>query len=152
MAHCGDIAIERATLHDVDTVLPMFESYRGFYHRPPRPDEARQFIARRLALCDATILIARAAGEAVGFVQLFRGLSSLGLSNVCIVNDLYVRPEYRGRGVARLLMSSAPRVARESDAVRLTLETSPANVAARRLYESLGYMLERDMMHYALEL
>ena len=148
----SDIAICRAGFCDVDELLPMFEAYRASYRLPPRACDSREFLTRRLVLNDSIILIAWTGDEfgcAVGFVQIYQSLSSLEMSPVWIVNDLFVKPEYRHRGAARQLMLEAHRIAEGNAVSRLLLETAPDNRTARALYESLGYEQESAMLHYS---
>jgi ribosomal protein S18 acetylase RimI-like enzyme len=151
--HLNDCTIARATLADLADLADMFESYRAFYECPPRTAESRAFLERRLGRGDSTILIARRDDRlTVGFVQLYPCFSSLAVSSIWVVNDLYVKPEYRTAGIGRALMHAARRFGEETGAARLLLETASDNIAARRLYESLGYTLDQPMLHYSLEL
>jgi GNAT superfamily N-acetyltransferase len=52
---------------------------------------------------------------------------------------VYLRPEFRGRGGAALIVSAAEDEARRLGATRMVLETRSDFVAARALYERLGY-------------
>lgn len=56
----------------------------------------------------------------------------------CYLEELYVIPEQRGQGLGRALMEAAIESAREEGAGDMHLGTSEDDVAARRLYESLG--------------
>jgi ribosomal protein S18 acetylase RimI-like enzyme len=60
---------------------------------------------------------------------------------VCTIDELYVDPEHRRRGCGtELLEGLSGRAAPwASSAVALTLEVTPDNVYARRLYERLGF-------------
>ncbi len=53
--------------------------------------------------------------------------------------NVYVAPEHRGSGVARVLMERAISEARALGLEAVTLGVSSAAPAARRLYESLGF-------------
>jgi molybdopterin-guanine dinucleotide biosynthesis protein A/N-acetylglutamate synthase-like GNAT family acetyltransferase len=53
---------------------------------------------------------------------------------------MYLRPELRGRGVGRRLLQMVLLWAREHGIERITLDTTEAMVAARRLYESHGFV------------
>jgi GNAT superfamily N-acetyltransferase len=53
---------------------------------------------------------------------------------------LVVHPEYRRRGYAVLLMKKVESLARERGAVKLWFDTAPGLGAARKLYESLGFV------------
>ena len=53
------------------------------------------------------------------------------------VNDLYVAPEARGRGIGRALIEASAAVARERGAAWLEWATAPDNHTAQRLYDSM---------------
>lgn len=55
------------------------------------------------------------------------------------VKRMYVRPAWRGRGVARSLLKQLERVAREQGFRRLRLETGVHQPEAVVLYESMGF-------------
>ena len=57
----------------------------------------------------------------------------------CYVAELYVVPDRRGQGLGRALMTTAIEYARDRGAELIDLGTSDDDVAARRLYESLGF-------------
>jgi ribosomal protein S18 acetylase RimI-like enzyme len=57
----------------------------------------------------------------------------------CHLAELYVAPDRRGRGLGRALMEAAIEVAREEGADYMDLGTSEDDIAARALYESLGF-------------
>jgi ribosomal protein S18 acetylase RimI-like enzyme len=57
----------------------------------------------------------------------------------CYLEELYVAPERRGEGHGRRLMETAIRLARERAATTMELGTALGDVAARALYESLGF-------------
>lgn len=63
--------------------------------------------------------------------------------NLVFVDELYVVPEARNRGIGRLFFTFLDKV-RPFDAVALALEVSPTNEGARRLYESLGFSERRN--------
>jgi ribosomal protein S18 acetylase RimI-like enzyme len=68
-----------------------------------------------------------------------------------LMNDLFVAPEARGRGVGRALIEASADVARERDAACLEWATAPDNRTAQRLYDSLP--TERsEWIEYELEL
>jgi ribosomal protein S18 acetylase RimI-like enzyme len=58
---------------------------------------------------------------------------------VCYLAELYVVPDKRRRGLGRALMQAAMASARERGADHMDLGTGEQDVAARALYESLGF-------------
>ena len=57
----------------------------------------------------------------------------------CYVAEMYVIPDRRGEGLGRALMEEAIELARREGADYMDLGTSEDDVAARALYESLGF-------------
>jgi GNAT superfamily N-acetyltransferase len=146
-----DLHIRYATPADLDLLVPLFDGYRIFYEQPSNPGIAANFLKERLRLRESVILLATAAGEGLGFVQLYPSFSSVAAQRIWILNDLYVTEKARRGGVARALMEAAKEHARFTGAVRLTLSTALTNQKAQRLYESLGYVRDNDYFNYDLK-
>jgi ribosomal protein S18 acetylase RimI-like enzyme len=154
IAHATQVITSRATLDDLDALTALFDGYRIFYKQASDPALARAFIEERLQRDESVIFIARDGGkrEALGFTQLYPLFSSVSARRIWVLNDLFVAPAARNRGVARALMDCARDFAMEAGALRLILETAEDNHAAQALYESLGYVRESGERHYSLEL
>lgn len=152
--HDAPIITSRANLDDLDALAPLFDGYRVFYKQASDPALARAFIEERLQRDESVIFIALDGWNraALGFTQLYPMFSSVAARRIWVLNDLFVVPAARKRGVARALMDCARDFATEAGALRLILETAEDNHAAQALYESLGYVLESDERHYSLEL
>lgn len=147
------VSIRQATVADVSLVAPLFDAYRQFYRQPADLPRAHRFLTERLSQRQSTVLVAQSAnGEALGFVQLYPCFSSIRAAPVFILSDLFVAPSARGRGVGRLLMESAARLARATGAVGLELATARTNATAQRLYESLGWQRDEVFYQYGLDL
>lgn len=142
--------VRRAGVADVDRLVPLFGAYREFYRQPPDPVREGRFLADRLAREESVVFVADEDGTAVGFTQLYPLFSSLSLRPVWLLNDLYVLPDRRRRGIASLLLRRAREHARETGAEYLTLETARDN-PARHLYEAEGWKRDEVFFTYARE-
>ncbi len=143
----------QAGVEDVELLAPMFDNYRRYYRQAGDVDLARRFLHARLTRSESVIFVAQDAAQAgLGFVQLYPSFSSVKAQRVWILNDLFVQPEARRMGVARALMEAARRLARNTGARGLVLETEADNRNAQRLYESLGYVDQNPgYRHYCLD-
>lgn len=93
-----------------------------------------------------------------GFAQLrFRGSLYSPGPDACL-EELWVRPAARGRGLGRALLEAVMKLARERGADQIDLNTSVADEAARSLYESAGFTNQEggpggpSMLYYEREL
>ena len=78
-------------------------------------------------------------GTPAGFTQLYPTFSSVRAARVWVLNDLFVAPGARKRGVAQALLDAAAAFARGDGAIRLELETTPENATAQALYRAAGW-------------
>ncbi|QGG55513.1 GNAT family N-acetyltransferase [Paenibacillus sp. B01] len=145
------IEITRAGAGQAKELAPLFHRYRVFYGHPDQETElalAEAFLDDRLRRGESAVFAALADGAAVGFMQLYPVFSSISLKRAWILNDLFVDPAWRGRGVARRLLREAERLGMETGAAYIQLSTAYGNAAARSLYESEGYEEERQFAVY----
>lgn len=84
---------------------------------------------------EVTVLLAEEGGHPLGYVSAARRLHLWSGRDVVALDDLYVRPSHRDRGVGRRLMDE---LARRSDGHAITWGVQPGNHAALRFYERLG--------------
>lgn len=146
--------VRQAAAADVDLVAPLFDAYRQFYGRSSDLALARGFLAARLEREESVVFVAEREGHAVGFAQLYPLFSSTAERprRLWLLNDLFVAPDARRGGIARTLLERARRLGEETDAVGLELATAHTNVAAQRLYESLGWRRDEQFPRYELAL
>ena len=142
------IEIGQATADDLPAAAVLFDEYRQFYRQAPDPDGAAAFIGARLALGDSALFLARLDGAAAGFTQLYPSFSSVSMGRIFVLNDLYVRPDCRRRGVADALMRVAEEYAAAQGALRLALSTERGNATAQALYEQRGWQRDETYYHY----
>jgi GNAT superfamily N-acetyltransferase len=145
-----NLRIVRAGAEDVDRLAPLFDAYRQFYKQPPDVAAARTFLSARLIHSESVIFLALLNGRAVGFTQLYPCFSSTAMKRMWILNDLFVAPEARRKGVAEGLMQRARGWAAETKSENMWLETAVDNRTAQALYEKLGW--ERDDHYYRYNL
>lgn len=141
------IEIRKATLNDLDSLVPLFDAYRQFYGQAPDLEGARKFLAERLQREESVVFLAFEEGRAVGFTQLYPQFSSVGMDRNWLLNDLYVDESARKKGVGFQLLERVRTWGRESGARWLMLETAVDNYAAQALYEKAGWTRVEEVFY-----
>jgi ribosomal protein S18 acetylase RimI-like enzyme len=146
----GRLDIVQADVSLLDEIVSLFDGYRQFYGQASDPAAARAFLHERFERRESVIFLAKSAdSHGIGFVQLYPSFSSVALRRLWILNDLFVTPEARRRGVAKALMTCAEAFSRDTGAKGLMLDTAVENLAAQSLYESLGWRRVSDYFAYS---
>ena len=86
----------------------------------------------------AEALIAERAGEVLGYALFFPTFSSFLTSTGVWLEDLFVRPPYRGEGVGKALLAAAAACVRERGGERLEWAALDWNELALGFYRRLG--------------
>ena len=133
-------AIRRATVADVGTILNLIRDL-ATYERAPD-----QVTATEEQLLDvlfgkkpaAEVLLAFEDEESVGFAVYFYNFSTwLGRPGLYL-EDLFVRPEHRGKGYGRALLVELARIARDRGCGRMEWAVLDWNEPAIEFYRKLG--------------
>jgi ribosomal protein S18 acetylase RimI-like enzyme len=147
------ISISRVTATEIPDIEELVHQYRDFY-KQPRNEKVKQFLSDRIENEDAIVFVANYVEElnirAVGFALCYPTFSTVSLSSIWLLNDLYVDERYRGHGIADSLMQRVETEAKESGATRVFLRTAEDNEAAQALYEKRGWVRDVTFRRYDL--
>ena len=86
----------------------------------------------------AEAVIAMVGERPAGFALYFHNFSTFAGKRGLYLEDLYVRPEHRGRGVGRRLLRHLARLARERGCRRFEWSVLDWNEPAIRFYRRIG--------------
>ncbi len=85
------------------------------------------------------VFLAECEGRRVGIAVCFLGFSTFAAKPLLNIHDLAVDPDFRGRGIGKLLLRAAEEKARALGCCKLTLEVLHGNSTARQAYASFGF-------------
>ncbi len=132
-------AVRVAGPADAEAVGRLLHDFNSEYDEPtPGPERLAERIRLLLAGGDTTVLLGGTGPEGVAVLRFRAAIWSDAPESY--LAELYVVPASRGRGLGRALMETAIEVARSRGADHMDLGTSEGDVAARSLYESLGFI------------
>jgi GNAT superfamily N-acetyltransferase len=142
--------VRKAVVADISLLTLLFEAYREFYKQLPAPVAAAAFLQERIIKGESEIFVAESeTGELVGFVQLYPLFSSTRMRRLWLLNDLYVSPEHRGKGISVLLIDAAKELCRQTGSAGMLLETARTNDIGNQLYPRTGFVLDDAHNYYS---
>lgn len=147
-----DLSIRFATVEDVPTILGFIRAlaeYERLLHEVVADKatlEATLFGESRAA----EVLLAEVSGTAVGFALFFRSYSTFLGKPGLYLEDLFVHPDQRGRGVGLALMSALARIATQRHYGRFEWSVLAWNQPSLEFYAALGATQMRDWMVHRL--
>jgi GNAT superfamily N-acetyltransferase len=140
MADCSGLSLRFADESDAGLILDFIHGL-AHYEKLSHAVEADEEAIRRTLFGDrpaAEVIIAELDGEPAGFALFFHNYSTFLARPGLYLEDLYVKPELRGRGVGRQLLSRLAAIAVERGCGRFEWCVLDWNEPAIRFYERLG--------------
>jgi GNAT superfamily N-acetyltransferase len=142
----ADLRISPAQLSDVPVILSFVRKlaeYEKLSHEVVADEDTlRESLFS--ANPTAEVLLAYVGDNPVGFAVYFRNFSTfLGRSGMYL-EDLFVEPAYRGRGIGKAILAHVAKVAKERGCQRLNWAVLNWNRPASEFYRGLGAVLLDD--------
>ena len=142
------ISVRQAVLSDLEELALLFDQYRQFQGQGSDLAAARSFLRERFDNGQSVVFICHHGTVPVGFAQLYPSFSSVALSRVFVLNDLFVHESGRRKGVASALVSAVESYAWSLGCSRITLNVARNNGSARQLYEARNWKQDEQFFMY----
>ncbi len=94
------------------------------------------------------ILVAESGSDITGMVNLQKIVSTAAGGYSILLEDLYVKPEYRNTGIGRMLVDKAEEWGRSESALRIQLGADIRNSNALSFYSNAGFNRSNMALHY----
>lgn len=143
----------KANIQDLDQLTNLFDQYVVFYKGPSNYEKHHAFLKERLENNEATVFVAsddENPDKIIGFALIYVTFSSLALNKIVILNDLFVDPSARKKGIGEKLISQTEAFAKEIGSHTIRLRTAKSNNVAQKLYHKMGFVREDYLYSYDL--
>ncbi len=146
------LAIRMAEPADVPVIADLIRGLARFEKLEDEVTMTEELLARNLFRPRpyAETLIAEDGGTPVGFALFFHNFSTFLAKPGIYLEDLFVVPEQRGRGIGRALLHRLAQIAVERDCGRLEWAVLDWNREAIGFYERLGAKPNSEWTVYRL--
>jgi len=146
------MTIRPATVDDVDTLIGLITALADFENLPPPDDDARARLIEH-GFGDRPkyeAWIAEWEGVPVGYSIMFETYSTFLARPTLYLEDVFVLPDYRRRGIGKALLHNCFRLADERGCGRMEWTCLDWNVRAQDVYEGLGARKMNEWLLYRL--
>ena len=134
MAH----QVRTARRNDAEAIGRLLHAFNQEFDEPtPAPPALAERMRRLIDGGDTLVLLVGDGPDGLAVLRFRSAIFSAGLESY--LAELYVVPGRRGQGLGRALMEAALREARDAGADTMDIGVDEPDLAARRLYESLGF-------------
>ena len=132
--------VKIAGTEELEEAVKLIMEYRTFYGVSGQSEtEVRAFVQERIKNNQSKIFIAYTdCGVPAGFIQLYPSYSTVSLKPQWVLNDFFVKKEFRCKGFGTQLMQSVKEYFKDK-AKGFILVTDKENHTAKRFYESNGW-------------
>jgi GNAT superfamily N-acetyltransferase len=152
MTPATDVRIAPATERDTAAILALIKGLAE-YERLPHEVMATEEDIRESLFGEwpaAEVVLAYVGADVAGFALFFHNYSTFLGRRGLYLEDLFVLPAHRGRGIGRRLLSHLARIAIERRCGRMEWWVLDWNETAIRFYRSLGAVPMDDWTVYRL--
>nr|MBQ4319873.1 GNAT family N-acetyltransferase [Clostridia bacterium] len=145
----SNFEIRQAEQSDVGTILQFIKELAGYENMLDQVVATEELLTEWLfEKRKAEVLIAMADGKPVGFALYFHNFSTfLGRAGIYL-EDLYVRPDHRGKGYGKALLKRLAKITVERGCGRLEWACLDWNKPSIDFYRSLGAVPMDDWTIY----
>jgi len=135
-----DIRLERATERDVPVILQMIRDLAEYERLSDEvtADETRVRESLFGPHPAGEVILAYADGQPAGFALFFHNYSTFLAQRGLYLEDLFVKPAFRGRHIGKRLLAELARIAVERGCGRFEWAVLDWNEPAIGFYKSLG--------------
>lgn len=132
--------LQLADLTDLELLLPMVAAYHAFEGLDTSPEHRAQAVARLLGNAHlGRVYLVADAGQHVGYIALCFGYSIEFGGLDAFVDEFFLMPSARGRGIGGQVLDAVKNEARLAGVTALHLEVAHDNAPAKRVYVRHGF-------------
>ena len=125
---------------DVDELLPLMKDFYAFERLPYEPARQRRLLLELIAKRNlGRLILFKDSAKLVGYMVLGFGFSLEFHGRDCFIDEFYVLPEHRSRGIGYAAVEFALGVCRKAGIKAVHLEADHVKVRGHELYKRLAF-------------
>ncbi|KAI9272638.1 putative diamine acetyltransferase [Phascolomyces articulosus] len=148
------VDIRPATPNDVPLILSFIKDLALYEKAPEAVVATEELLHKNLFGSErryAEVIIAYVEDKAAGFALFFHNFSTWTGRPGLYLEDLFVRPEFRGLGIGKKLLTQLAHIAKERECGRYEWVVLDWNEPSRKFYEAMGAKPQTEWVIYRAE-
>lgn len=141
---------------DIKKLIPLVRSYIVDFYQCPNPSDEELFNHINSLIKEPTLgkqFVIEKENEFVGFATLYFTFSTTKVKKISILNDLFIREDYRGKGLGEKLFEFALAYSQNNDYAVMNWKTASDNKTAQSLYNKKdGVNTNNTWINYEIKL
>lgn len=135
-----NITLEKATVNDLDRLMPMVGLYHQFEHIDMSEQDRENAVKVLLqSSLHGGIWLIMVESHCIGYIALCKGYSIEFKGFDAFVDEFFIQEQYRGKGIGAEVLQRVKTEAKNLDIQALHLEVAKDNTPAKRLYQKSGF-------------
>ncbi len=132
--------IRVALIEDLEILLPLVRAFHEFEDLHITNEQRKNSLTTLLGNVElGGVWLIYSGSQAVGYIALCAGYSIEFSGKDAFIDEFYIRPEFRGKGLGKQTLEFIKIAAKDLDIRALHLEVARTNTNARRLYSRSNF-------------
>ena len=137
----GEVIIRMAEIKDIYQIKDLFLDFmRQQQFAPVSEEEFNHTYAHLIQDKRDCSIVAEEEGKIIGFVSLTYNFSTFNAAYEATVDDIYVIPAARGKGIGKAMLERATEDAQDKAACRISILVRIEDTEARHLFEKMNFV------------
>src|SRR3954464_2672940 len=149
------LSIRPATANDIPLILELIRELAEYEREPQAAIATSEDLLRDGFTPNASpkfrVVIAEWDGKSAGFALFFYNYSTWQGRPGLYLEDLFVKPEFRGKGIGKALLLHLAKIAVENNCRRYQWQVLDWNTPALEFYKSLGAEIMKEWLTMRVE-
>ena len=145
-----NLQIENAEEKDVSQIVEMIREFAAFENLSDYCEVTEESLSDAMFGANSCVegLIAFDKDKPIGYALFYENFASFRGQRGLYLEDLYVKPEYRGRKIGEMFLKKLAQTAKLKNFARIDFLVLDWNEAAIKFYKKLGAEMNADERHF----
>ncbi len=150
----NEITIRRAAAEDSSTVISLLTALAEYEKLTPPDSAGRERLSAEMSSANPRFeaYLAESDGKAIGYAIVFETYGSFMAKPKLYLEDLFILPEYRSRGIGKVLFQAMINQAKLRGCAKLEWTALDWNTPAHDFYRKMGGHRIDDLQVFQLKL